>query len=86
MLAIAPERLGDENRLSGMSRQHKEGIGMLNVLKRFYREDEGLEMLEWAILGAVIAMVGATAWTSLGTTLSGLVGTIDTNVAAMPTG
>ena len=58
---------------------------MLNVLKRFYREDEGLEMLEWAILGAVIAMVATTAWATLGTSLTTLVGSMSTNVGNLPT-
>ena len=43
---------------------------MLSILKRFVREDEGMEMLEWAIVGVVFAVAGVAAWAALQTALS----------------
>ncbi len=44
---------------------------MQNVIKRFVREDEGMEMLEWAIVGVVFAVALVGAWGALKTTLDG---------------
>ncbi len=38
---------------------------MLNAMKRFVREDDGMEMVEWAIVGVVFALGAAVVWTSL---------------------
>ena len=43
---------------------------MLSTLKRFVREDEGMEMLEWAIVGVVFALTGIGAWAALQAALS----------------
>ena len=36
-----------------------------NTLKRFVREDDGMEMVEWAIVGVVFAVAAAGFWTRL---------------------
>lgn len=36
-----------------------------NALKRLVREDEGMEMVEWSIVGVVFALAGALLWTQL---------------------
>ncbi len=38
---------------------------MKNVMKRFVREDEGMEMLEWAIVAVVFAVAAIGAWTAV---------------------
>ena len=38
---------------------------MLSTLKRFVREDTGMEMVEWAIVGVVFAVAGVAAWGTL---------------------
>jgi Flp pilus assembly pilin Flp len=38
---------------------------MWQTLKRLVREDEGMEMIEWAIVGVVFAVAAAAAWTQL---------------------
>ncbi len=53
---------------------------MLNTLKRFLREEEGLEMLEWAIVAALFATAGAVMWLTLGSTVTAELTTIDTSL------
>ena len=43
---------------------------MLNCMKSFVREDDGLEMVEWAIVGALITAAGAGAIAAVGTQLT----------------
>jgi hypothetical protein len=37
----------------------------VDQMSRFLREDEGLEMLEWSIVGAVLTLAGAFFWQDL---------------------
>ncbi len=36
-----------------------------NAIKRLVREDAGMEMVEWSIVGVVFALAGALLWTAL---------------------
>jgi pilus assembly protein Flp/PilA len=54
---------------------------MLNAIKRLIREDEGLEMLEWAIVAALFATAGAVVWLTLGSTVSGELTTIQSSLS-----
>ena len=38
----------------------------MNLIKRFIREDDGMEMIEWAIVGVVFALAAALFWGQLG--------------------
>jgi Flp pilus assembly pilin Flp len=38
---------------------------MLQTLKRLVIEDQGMEMVEWAIVGVVFAVAAAVLWTTL---------------------
>jgi Flp pilus assembly pilin Flp len=40
---------------------------MLNLMKQFVREDDGLEMVEWAIVAALITTAAAVTMASIGT-------------------
>ena len=40
---------------------------MLNAIKRFVREDSGLETVEWAIVGGLVVAIGAGIFTVIGT-------------------
>ena len=51
---------------------------MLTTLKRFAREEDGMEMLEWAIVATVFAVVLVAGWTSLEAFLTGKLGDIET--------
>ena len=39
---------------------------MLNSIKRFVREESGLETVEWAIVGGLVVAVGAIVFTLIG--------------------
>ena len=41
-----------------------------NAIVRLVREDEGMEMVEWSIVGVVFALAGALLWTSLKTQIN----------------
>lgn len=49
----------------------------MEVLKRFVRETDGLEIVEWALLGAVFALGAALLWGDLGAAMDGLLGTFE---------
>ena len=53
----------------------------MSVLKRFVFEDEGLEMLEWAIVAALFSTAGAVMWLTLGSTVTAELTTIDTSLS-----
>jgi Flp pilus assembly pilin Flp len=36
-----------------------------NTMKRFVREEDGMEMVEWAIVGVVFALAAALLWSTL---------------------
>ena len=36
-----------------------------SIIKRFAREDDGMEMVEWAIVGVVFALASALIWSGL---------------------
>jgi Flp pilus assembly pilin Flp len=40
---------------------------LLNAIKRLVREDAGMEMVEWSIVGVVFALAGALLWSTLKT-------------------
>ena len=44
----------------------RKGTSMSNWMRNFWREDDGMEMVEWAIVGALITTAGAAVFTSLG--------------------
>jgi Flp pilus assembly pilin Flp len=39
---------------------------MLNAIKRFVRDESGLETVEWAIVGGLVVAVGAIIFTLIG--------------------
>ena len=43
---------------------------MKNAFVRFIKEEDGLEMLEWALVAALFVAVGAAAWGTLGSSVS----------------
>ena len=38
---------------------------MRNLIVRFLREEDGMEFVEWALVAALFAVVGAAGWRSL---------------------
>jgi Flp pilus assembly pilin Flp len=42
-------------------------MNSIEMLKRFWQEEDGLEMVEWAMIGALIAAIILAAWGGIGT-------------------
>ena len=49
----------------------------MKVLARFIRETDGLEIVEWALLGAVFALAAGLGWGGLGEAMDAFLGNID---------
>ena len=56
--------------------QHKKGVWGMNKIMRFIKDEEGLEMVEYAIIGALITVAAIVAITALGTKVSGAFNTL----------
>ena len=55
---------------------------MLNYVREFLREEEGLTMVEYAIAGALVAAATVTAFTDLGSSVISRINTLAADVAA----
>ena len=51
-----------------------------NTMKRLVTDDDGMEMVEWAIVGVVFAVAAAAFWGDLATNVDAALGTIETQV------
>ena len=47
-----------------------ENAMLWNEIKRLVREDAGMEMVEWSIVGVVFALAGAILWSALRTQIN----------------
>ena len=57
---------------------------MLNVIRNFVRDEDGLEMVEWAIVAALITTAAATALTTLGGSVATKFNDMDTIIQSLP--
>lgn len=55
---------------------------MLNYVRTFLKEEEGLTMVEYAIAGALVAAATVTAFTSLGSSVINRITALAADVAA----
>lgn len=44
---------------------------MSHLIRRLIHEEDGMEFVEWALVAAVFALGGITAWRTLNTQISG---------------
>ena len=51
---------------------------MGNLMKRFVVEEEGMELLEWAIVAVLFALVAGAVFATLGTTVSSALTDVNT--------
>jgi pilus assembly protein Flp/PilA len=58
---------------------------MKNLLARFVRDDQGQDLIEYALLAGFISLVAVTAITNVGTGVNTVYGNINSQVAAIPT-
>jgi len=59
---------------------------MRNLFVRFVREDQGQDLIEYALLAGFISLVAVTAITNVGSGVNTVYGNIDAQVDAIPTG
>ena len=52
----------------------------LNTLKRLVVEEDGMEMVEWAIVGVVFAVAAATFWANLADDINAAIGKIEAEI------
>lgn len=57
---------------------------LLHSIQRFLREDDGLETLEWAIVGGLVVAVGAVIFQLLGADASRGLTSLQTVTATIP--
>ena len=55
---------------------------MLNLVKEFIRQEEGLEMVEWAIVAALITTAGAAIIVQIGSQVTTQFGLILTAITS----
>ena len=53
---------------------------MLSMIERLIREDAGMEMVEWAIVGVVFAVAAAAFWGDLATAIDNALGDIEAKI------
>jgi pilus assembly protein Flp/PilA len=58
-------------------------MSMLNYVKSFVRNEEGQDLLEYALLVALIALVAIVAVAAAGTSVSNIFNTIANQLASM---
>ena len=58
---------------------------MKNLFNRFVREDQGQDLIEYALLAGFISLVAVTAITNVGSGVNVVYGNINSQVAAIPT-
>ena len=58
---------------------------MTNFIKNFLQDEEGATAIEYGLIAGLIAVVIIGTVTALGTRISGVFGTIDEKLEAVPT-
>ncbi len=59
-------------------------MGFVNRVRAFARENEGQDLLEYALLVGLIALVAVVAVTAAGTSINGIFGAIAGALAGIP--
>ena len=55
-----------------------------SAIVRFVRDDDGMEMVEWAIVGVVFAVAAAIFWADLATNIDAALGLIEAEINPGP--
>jgi len=56
----------------------------MSMIQRLIRDDAGMEMVEWAIVGVVFAVAAAAFWSDLATNIDSALGKIEDQVNPAP--
>ena len=70
-----------EARVSETNRNDSIKAGEGNMLKQFLQEEEGMEMVEWALVAVLFAVASVAAWGLLGTNLEATVNDVAGRIA-----
>ena len=54
---------------------------MLTAIRRFIRDESGLETVEWALVGGLVVVAAAALWTTIGANVQTQIGALE---AAIP--
>jgi pilus assembly protein Flp/PilA len=84
-VSLGGDVLGVGSGLAGTDREAKRRKAMLNLIKKFVKEEEGATMVEYGLMVALIAVVLIVAVTAVGTNLEGLFNTVATEVGSATT-
>ena len=57
---------------------------MLSSIKRFMKDESGLETVEWAIVGGIVVAVGAALFTTIGVDVSRGLTSLDAETSNIP--
>ncbi len=80
-MGLAPNAQEGENSLRRVIERTDR---MLDIFRSFATDEDGLEMVEWAIVAALITTVTTTALTSLGTSIAVRFGDLATIISSLP--
>lgn len=54
---------------------------MRNLFVRFIEEEDGMEMVEWALVAGLVVIAAVTAWGNIGKNVSAVMGELDKKTA-----
>ena len=54
---------------------------MLNAIKCFIRDEDGMEMVEWTIVATVFAVTAAAFWGDLGTAIDTALNSVESKIS-----
>lgn len=80
VVAEAPENTVE----SHMTTTKKKELDMKTKVMKFLRDEEGLTIVEYAVAAALISAAVATAFSTLGTTVLGIINGLITSLGGTP--
>jgi pilus assembly protein Flp/PilA len=54
---------------------------MWTLIKKFAKEEEGMETVEYAVVAALVILAGVAIWSTLGGTISGKINSLNSAVS-----
>jgi pilus assembly protein Flp/PilA len=60
--------------------QPERSRAMVNALKRFWKDEEGVTMIEYSLIAALVAIASIAAWTTLGENIQSKMNSVATTV------
>jgi pilus assembly protein Flp/PilA len=55
---------------------------MWTLIKKFVKEEEGMETVEYALVAGLVILVAAAAWTTLGNNIKNVIDELANNVSS----